>query len=296
MKRKITPNPPSGDLAVEEDALIVKKQERTAQFDASSLLGGESKTLPYPRRKPRGTVYRACDGTERPIATHSLDEDEVNNGPMKHTNLPVGLTRFNFAPLGDGARRVLVLNEDWIGDAVSHPTHMMALDCDPSWDGAGQWWEDERPVLRNRLVPFVKDHMRETKVREVDQYGCLFQDALINQQSGGMTYYTMDASDALIMWGARHPRTAGGRPTLHVRWGDRYPSVDYASQELTIGNLSFLCVDMGFALPLSTHLRTALNEPDTVKRNQCVFAHIALALGRLPLREERKGCLPKKGR
>ena len=210
-------------MAVEEDTLIAPMQERTVQFDDPSLLGGEARTLHYSQRELWDMVYRAVDGTERPIATHSLDEDEVNQGAWKHTNLPLGLALLNCAPLGDGARRVLALNEDWKGEAVSHPTHMMELDCDPSWDGAGQWGVGERPVLQDGLDPFVKDHMRQMKVREVDEYGCLFQGALINLESGGMTNYTQDASDALIMWGERHPRTAGGHPTLHVSWGDRYP-------------------------------------------------------------------------
>ena len=93
-----------------------------------------------------------------------------------------------------------------------------------------------------------------------------------------MTNDIRDASESLIMWSERRPLTAGGHPALHVSWGDRYPCVDYTAQELAIGNLSFLRIDMGFELPLSTHLRTALNEPDTVERNQCVCAHRALGL------------------
>ena len=82
------------------------------------------------------------------------------------------------------------------------------------------------------------------------------------------------ASAALVMWNERHPRSAGGQPQDHISWGDRYPRIDYSAQELTIGDLAFLCIDMGYELPLSTHLRSALSEPDKLERNQCVCARI----------------------
>ena len=91
-----------------------------------------------------------------------------------------------------------------------------------------------------------------------------------------MTNDIQDASAALLMWSERHHRTAGGHPTLHVRWGGPYPGVDYTAQELTIGKLSFLCVDVGLELPLPTHLRTARNESDTADRSQCFCARLAL--------------------
>ena len=74
------------------------------------------------------------------------------------------LTMFNFTPLEDGTRRAIVLNGDWKGEAVSHPTRMMECDCDSSWGGVGQCWKEEQSALQHRLVPFVKDHMRQTEI------------------------------------------------------------------------------------------------------------------------------------
>ena len=100
-------------------------------------------------------------------------DDEAVHDWRKHTILPPDLTMFNFTSLEDGTRRVMALDEQWKGAAKSHPTHMMELDCEPSWGGVDQWWEEERPVLRNRLIPVAKDHTRQTKVREADEYGSL---------------------------------------------------------------------------------------------------------------------------
>ena len=74
-------------------------------------------------------------------------------------------------------------------------------------------------MLQHRLIPFAKDHMRQTEVRETDEYGCLFQQALTSLQVSGMTNDNQDASAALIMRNERHPRTAGGHPALHANWG-----------------------------------------------------------------------------
>ena len=59
---------------------------------------------------------------------------------------------------------------------------------------------------------------------------------------------------------------------------ERYPRNDYTAQELPIGQLHFLRIDMGFEIPLGVHLRTALGEPGKIEKNQCVCVHLALGL------------------
>ena len=78
------------------------------------------------------------------------------------------------------------------------------------------------------------------------------------------------------MWNERHPRTAGKYWGEHVGWGERYPRIDCVAQELVIGNLHFLRIDMGFELPLVLHLRTALGEQDKLEKNQRARVHLSL--------------------
>ena len=120
--------------------------------------------------------------------------------------------------------------------------------------------------------------MRQEPVRESAECGCKYQSTLRDIQEHGPQNDKQYASAALIMWAERHPRSAGGQLHAHVNWGDRYPCIDYAAQELTIGTLAFLCIDMGFEIPSSTHLRSALGAPGKIERNQCVCVQLALGL------------------
>ena len=74
------------------------------------------------------------------------------------------------------------------------------------------------------------------------------------------------------------PRTAGRMVDWRASLRGRYPCIDYTAQEMTIGAFRFLCIDMGFCVPLSTAMRIALGEPGHVERNQCVFLHLSLGL------------------
>lgn len=120
--------------------------------------------------------------------------------------------------------------------------------------------------------------MKQCETSNVLDLGFVSQESLQRMCQDGTETSTPQASDALITWSERHPRTDGETLARHVGWGDRYPSIDYTAQELPIGNFQFLCVDMGFEPPLGVHLRTALGEPDKIERNQCVCAHLALGM------------------
>ena len=120
--------------------------------------------------------------------------------------------------------------------------------------------------------------MRQEPAREIEEYGCKYHSALLGIQESGTRNDKHHASAALIMWNERRPRSAGGQPNAHINWGGRYPRIDYAAQELTIGTLAFSRIDMGYEFPLSTHLRSALSAHDKIEKNQCARVHIALGL------------------
>ena len=120
--------------------------------------------------------------------------------------------------------------------------------------------------------------MRQPETTPISDMGVLYMEALGKLRADGSERMTQQAAAALIMWSARHPREAGRIHEQAVGWGGRYPCIDYVAQELPIGNIHFSRVDMGYEIPLSLHLRTALGEPGKVEKNQCACVPLALGM------------------
>ena len=53
--------------------------------------------------------------------------------------------------------------------------------------------------------------------------------------------------------------------------------IDYSSQTVSIGELSWAIIDFGENFPLGGKMRTALSEGERIERNQCVVLHLASA-------------------
>ena len=120
--------------------------------------------------------------------------------------------------------------------------------------------------------------MMRHPVAEWGEHGCLYQRALQSLVDHGARPDRQLASAGLILWVQRHPRTAGRNCEAGVTWGERYPCIVQTAQELNVGSLHFLSVDMGFLVTLSSTIRMALGEPEVVGRNQRVCLHVALGL------------------
>ena len=128
------------------------------------------------------------------------------------------------------------------------------------------------------LIPYLEEYLEQQATTSTFDLGIIYVEALGELCQDGTTATSQLASEAFIMWNERHPRTAGKQWGRHIRWGELYPRIDYTARELSIGNLHFLRIDMGFELPLGVHLRTALGGPGKVEKNQCICAHLALGL------------------
>ena len=145
-------------------------------------------------------------------------------------------------------------------------------------DKVDLWRSMELPAAPPGLTPFVKEYTRKNESNSALYLGCVYQEALDWMCQDGTETANQKATAALIMWSERHPRSAGETWDGPVSWGDRYPIIDYNAQELTIGNLHFLRVDMGYEVPMGTQLRTASEAPGKLERNQCVCVHLALGM------------------
>ena len=145
-------------------------------------------------------------------------------------------------------------------------------------DKVDVWRPMKLPEVAPELIPFLKEYMKQNESTSASDLGCVYREALDRMCPDGPETSKQQATAALIIWSARRPRIAGETWDCHVIWGGRYPSMDYAAQELAIGGHHFLRVDMGYDVPLGTKMRTALGEPDKLERNHCVFAHLALGM------------------
>ena len=174
--------------------------------------------------------------------------------------LPPDIEACNFASMEDGVRRTIAANDSWKADYMTEPLYELErLTAEvPELHAVHAWRPTEMPAVRPELVPFIKEYMKQDGAHNVLHHGCVFQGAIQRICQDGAATSMQQATDALIMWTERHPKMAGKVLGKHVGWGGRYPSSDYTAQELSIGNLQFLCVDMGFGLPIGVHLRTAL--------------------------------------
>ena len=118
----------------------------------------------------------------------------------------------------------------------------------------------------------------QQEVTPICDFGVWFQEALNKLRLEGPGKMMRQDAASQIMRNERHHRSAGKLWEQKVGWGDRYPRIDYTAQELCIGNLYLLRIDMGYEIPLGVHLRTALGEPDKLEKNQCVCVHMALGI------------------
>ena len=150
--------------------------------------------------------------------------------------------------------------------------------CAPNIHPVDDWWSSEVPAISADLVPFVREFTMRREATPICDFGVWYQEAMGRLRTEGSDKRMQQAAAAQIMWPERHPRSAGRTCGKTVGWGDFYPLIDYIAQELRIGNLYFLCIDMGYEIPLGVHLRTSLGEPDKVEKNQCACVHMALGL------------------
>ena len=136
----------------------------------------------------------------------------------------------------------------------------------------------ERPALSPSVIPFVQGYTKQHASNDGGDLSEQFHNATDQLEANGIATDGQLAAAALIMWNVRRPKTAGAHTTRKISWGDRYPCVDYAAQELAVSNLHFRCIHMEFELPLGVHLRTASGKPCNLEKNQCVDVHIAIGL------------------
>ena len=197
--------------------------------------------------KPWDTVYRA--GEEVSLA--------VDDGPKWSSDeLPPEVDSFNFTSLEDGMRRLANVTDDWTSDYLADVCVDLDMhsNCAVGRHPVDMWWLSGNPAIRPELVPFVKDHMSQQETTPSCDMDALYQQSLgLLRNEGSDRMAQRAAAAALIMWSERHPRAAGKALAQTVGRGDRYPCIDYVAQELSIGNLYFLCIDMGYELPLGLH-------------------------------------------
>ena len=222
--------------------------------------------------EPWATVYRAWGDAavlaENSASTQPKWQEEV---------LPTDIGVFDFTPMEDGMRRIASLTDNWKADYLTEPCVDLELSaiCVSCTRPVGDWWTSEVPSRSPELSPFIKEYMKQHESFPKSEMGVRYQEALDRLQSEGTERMKHQATAAQIMWSARHPRSAGKRWAQTFGWGERYPRIDYTAQELSIGNLYFLRIDVGFEIPIGQHLRTASGEQDKLEKNQRVCVHIA---------------------
>ena len=77
----------------------------------------------------------------------------------------------------------------------------------------------------------------------------------------------------------RHPVSRDGGISPQVYLGALISRIGYSSQSLTIGSLHWAIIHFGEDRHLGGKLRIALEEAESVERNQCVIIHLAAAYG-----------------
>ena len=219
--------------------------------------------------KPWDTVYRAGEDSDPTL-------EPTSKWPSGE--LPPEIELFNFTTMEGGMRRVANVDDDWKSDYLLDACVDldMHIPCTSGPRPLDSCWVFENPALSPELVPFAQGYMRVQEVTPSCDMNVLYQQALGVLRGGGSERMSQQAAAALIMWADRHPRAAGKSEEQMVIWGDRYPCIDYVAQELSIGDLYFLRIDMGYEIPLGVHLRTSLIEPGEVGKNVCV--HLALGM------------------
>ena len=220
--------------------------------------------------KPWDTVYCAGD---QPL-------DQTMMVPWPTGTLPGDLHHINLTPMEEGVRRSAFTNEEWKTDYVDEPLYSIGITTNDELAEhmVDSWWKSEDPAINTGLIPYVEEYMKSGATSDHIHLGEAYVEALKRLGQDGSVANCQMANAAQIMRMGRKPKVAGSARQQHLGWGGRYPCNDYTAQELSIGDLHFLCIDMGFEIPLGLHLRTASGEPDKIEKNQFVCAHLALGL------------------
>lgn len=276
--KETTQNVPVVDVSNEEkseDVLAPELDDNVAPLPGSIRFSADTAFIEGPDRprwteplKPWDTVYRAGEDSELTIAP-----------PAKWSPgaLPPEIEQFNFTSMEDGMRGVFNVDDGWKSDYLLDTCadldfHIPSTNESRPLDSRSVV---ENPALVPELVPFVQEYMRLQEVTPSCDLHVLYRQDLGVLRDGGSEHMSQQAAAALIMWSERHPRSAGKNEEQMVNWGDRYPCIDYVAQELSIGDLYILRIDMGYELPLGAHLGAALWEPGKIEKNQCVCTRCA---------------------
>ena len=109
---------------------------------------------------------------------------------------------------------------------------------------------------------------------------------ILNTLADALTFLTKTGSKkdarralaALAVLHDVHPvRTRAGKSPAVIKLGDLMVCIDYYSQPVTVGALTWLSVDFGENLQLGEKMRKALSEGEKNERNRCVVLHRAAA-------------------
>ena len=238
-------------------------QERDETVGVSKVITfvpdtSDSEKPDYPKwtkpLKPWGTVYRAGEEIPEQILTPLTTLQNWTDG-----SIPPEMYEVNLTQMEEGERRLVSLDNAWKSSYVKVPEFNTEVlpKYEPTLHVVDTWWEEERPAISPSLVPFVQEYMKCHGLSDGSDLVDQFRNALEQLEQNGITTDGQLAAAAMIMWGQRHPKSDGQYYAKRVSWGERYPRIDYTAQEMVVGNLHFLCIDMGFGLQLGVHLRTA---------------------------------------
>ena len=192
--------------------------------------------------------------------------------------LPLDFPLLNFSDMEEGTRRLVSTNDAWLYqdevDPILGPTKSDLNEMQRSLD---DWWEENLPLVSERIVPFIRNIMLSEPNAHVP-FGESYTHALECLAEGGAMREQQLSAHALEAWIKRGKSREGHTPSVVITFGGKAKCIDYVAQAASVGSLHFTSIDMGEDLPLSLKLRQALGSEGTLEMNQCVIKHLALAL------------------
>ena len=192
--------------------------------------------------------------------------------------ITAGLSLFNFSDLEEPTRKLRITDDSWLFqdevDPILGPT--ASIPSAPQ-EELEQWWTANKPLISDRLVPFVRNLMLSEN-NPCQFFAESYAHSLECLSEGGAALERNLATQALESWTKQSSERAGRNPPTAVSFGEKIKCIHYVAQALSVGELHFTAVDMGEDIPLNLRLRQALGSENKFEVNQCVIKHLALSL------------------
>ena len=182
------------------------------------------------------------------------------------------------------ARRLLIPDEGWLTLETSQPTQFPAEPIiSPKMEHLDQRRTRPKIPIQVEILPVSKHRMMISMPELAAE--CQNDARILNTMGDALTFLTKTGSKkdirrslaALAILHVLHPtQVRNGRPSARTSLGDQMVCIDYSSQTVSVGEMSWAIVGRGENLPIGGKCAWHYLNGGT-ERYQCVALHLAAA-------------------